>query len=199
MGKLPEHTPEYSAPRLAGWKKQPGMLGLRITFSEEQRPWLADGTVDWLWPEAERHQIPIMVLASGQLHHLAPIAMRYPDLKLIIDHIGVSRALDEQVAESIGPTLALARFPNVAVKVSSLPCFSTEPYPFRNLHEVIRRVVEAYGPHRCFWGSDLTRLLLKCTYREAVTMFTEELDFLSDIDKEWIMGRALAEWLGWGL
>jgi hypothetical protein len=60
MGKLPEHTPEYSTPRLAGWKKQPGMLGLRITSSEEQRSWLADGTVDWLWPDAERHQIPLV-------------------------------------------------------------------------------------------------------------------------------------------
>jgi hypothetical protein len=32
-----------------------------------------------------------------------------------------------------------------------------------------------------------------------VTLFTEELDFLSETDKEWIMGRGLAEWLGWPL
>jgi len=197
MGKLPEHAPEWSRPRLADWKKQPGMLGLRITFSEDQRTWLTDGTVDWLWPEAERWDIPLMVLASGQLHHLAPIAMRHPSLRLIVDHIGISRMVDDEVARNTGPTLALARYPNVAVKVSCLPCLSTQPYPFRNLHDTTRRVVDAFGPHRCFWGSDLTRLLLKCSYREAVTMVTEELDFLSDIDKEWIMGRGLAAWLGW--
>jgi L-fuconolactonase len=51
-----------------------------------------------------------------------------------------------------------------------------------------------YGPHRVFWGIDLTRL---CgSYRQAVTLFTEELDFLSDIDTTWIMGRGIAEWLG---
>jgi hypothetical protein len=30
-----------------------------------------------------------------------------------------------------------------------------------------------------------------------VTLFTEELAWLSAQDKEWIMGRGLSEWLGW--
>ena len=33
----------------------------------------------------------------------------------------------------------------------------------------------------------------------TATLFTEELDFLSDIDKTWIMGRGIAAWLGWAL
>jgi hypothetical protein len=32
-----------------------------------------------------------------------------------------------------------------------------------------------------------------------VTLFTEELAFLSDIDKTWMMGRGIAAWLGWPL
>jgi len=28
-------------------------------------------------------------------------------------------------------------------------------------------------------------------------MFTEEMDWLSGEDLEWIMGRTLCEWLGW--
>jgi len=32
-----------------------------------------------------------------------------------------------------------------------------------------------------------------------VTLFTEELDWLSDDDKTWIMGRGLCEWIGWQL
>lgn len=78
-----------------------------------------------------------------------------------------------------------------------MPCYSTEGYPFRNRHRHIRRVVDAYGPRRVFWGTDLTRL--RCPYRQAVTLFTEELDFLSSDGKEWIMGRGIAEWLGWPL
>jgi hypothetical protein len=33
--------------------------------------------------------------------------------------------------------------------------------------------------------------------REGVTMFTEEIPWLSAGDKEWIMGRGVCEWLGW--
>ena len=32
---------------------------------------------------------------------------------------------------------------------------------------------------------------LTCAYREAITLFTEELPWLTPNDKEWIMGRAL--------
>ena len=30
-------------------------------------------------------------------------------------------------------------------------------------------------------------------------MFTEELPFLSGVDKELVMGRALCDWIGWKL
>ena len=49
---------------------------------------------------------------------------------------------------------------------------------------------------RLFWGTDLTKL--PCSYRQAVTMFTEELSWLNTEDKDLIMGRALCEWHGWG-
>jgi L-fuconolactonase len=57
---------------VADWKKQPGLLGMRFTFhTDRQRPWLTDGTPDWLWPAAERVGIPLMVLVPGSLDALA--------------------------------------------------------------------------------------------------------------------------------
>jgi predicted TIM-barrel fold metal-dependent hydrolase len=91
--------------------------------------------------------------------------------------------------------LKLAKRPNVAVKSSALPCYSTEPYPFRALHEPLRRIFDAFGPERMFWGTDWTRL--PCPYRQAVTMFTEELPWLKGADLEGVMGRGLSDWLGW--
>jgi hypothetical protein len=35
------------------------------------------------------------------------------------------------------------------------------------------------------------------TYRQAVTMFTEELGFLSSDDLDWVMGRAALNCLHW--
>jgi hypothetical protein len=61
----------------------------------------------------------------------------------------------------------------------------------------LRRVFDAFGPRRTFWGTDLTRL--PCTYRQAITLFTEELPWLSAGDQEWVMGRGICDWLGWPL
>jgi hypothetical protein len=36
----------------------------------------------------------------------------------------------------------------------------------------------------------------KATYRQRVTHFTETLDFLSEDDKDWVMGRAIMARLG---
>jgi predicted TIM-barrel fold metal-dependent hydrolase len=69
------------------------------------------------------------------------------------------------------------------------------PYPFRDLHPHIRRVYDSFGPERMFWGTDWTRL--PCPWRQAVTLFTEELPWLTDDDKRWIMGRGVCEWIGW--
>jgi predicted TIM-barrel fold metal-dependent hydrolase len=112
--------------------------------------------------------------------------------------MGFARAtIDDKALPAVERMNALARYPNVFVKVSALPCFSTAPYPFKDLREPLRRVIAAFGPRRAFWGSDITRVPATCSYRQVVTHFTEELDFLSAGDLEWIMGRGLAECLRW--
>jgi L-fuconolactonase len=197
MGRI-----DLGRPRsLASWLGEPGMLGLRLTFHrEDTRAQLSDGTADWLWREAQRHGIPVMVHAPDDLPRIAAIADRHPDLAIIVDHMGFAReTMDANAPAGAVRMAALARCPNVSVKVSALPCFSSEPYPFRNLNEPVKRVIEAFGPRRCFWGTDLSRMLAHCTYRQGVTHFTEELDFLSADDLDWIMGRALCERLGWRL
>jgi L-fuconolactonase len=184
---------------LSGWRNQPGMLGVRLTFHrDEDRPWLTDGTADWFWGEAEDNGIPVMVHAPERLSVIGEIAARHPSLRIIVDHMGFARAtMDDAAQAGADRMIALARHPNVYVKVSAMPCFSTAPYPFRNLREPLRRVIAAFGPQRSFWGSDITRVPPSCSYRQVVTHFTEELDFLSAGDLEWIMGRGLAECLGW--
>ena len=68
------------------------------------------------------------------------------------------------------------------------------PWPKR--HDPHRPVPLA-AARRMFWGTDLSRL--PCTYRQGVTMFTEELPWLKGEDLEWVMGRGVCEWLGWKL
>ena len=85
------------------------------------------------------------------------------------------------------------------VKLTLVPVFSTAPYPYKNIQPYIRNLVEAFGPRRCFWGTDASAMLERtsCSYSDCVKLFTEHMDFLSAADKEWIMGRGLAECLNW--
>ena len=130
--------------------------------------------------------------------HLDRIAARHPGLKLVIDHVGISvRGKAPHVFEELPAVCALAKHPNVAVKASGMPSLSAQPYPFRDLHDAIHRLVDAFGPKRTFWGTDLTRM--PCTYYECIMLFTQHLPWLKGEDLEWVMGRGVCEWLGWPL
>ena len=198
MGKIKIDRPE-SRGLMATWKSQAHMLGIRMVFHRGRtREWLKDGTADWFWHAAERYDVPVMAFAPQDVEKLGPVAERHPGLRLIIDHMGLNSELKGKPLDpAVDQLLKFSRLSNVAVKVSSLPSYVADSYPFRSLHPHIRRVVDAFGPQRCFWGTDLSHL--PCPYKQVVTLFTEELDFLSDADKEWIMGRGIAEWLNWPL
>jgi hypothetical protein len=48
-----------------------------------------------------------------------------------------------------------------------------------------------------FWGTDITRM--PCSWRQCVTVFTEELPWLKGRDLDLVMGEALCSWVGWRL
>jgi predicted TIM-barrel fold metal-dependent hydrolase len=198
MGRIALNDPT-TARRFPTWREQPGVLGIRLNIAGEQAAWLTDGTADWFWPAAEKAGIPVMFLTTGQTHQFARIAERQPQLVLIVDHMGVSSEAmrNKALPAAIDQSVALAKYPNVSVKLSAAPAFSSEPYPFRDVTPHIRRLFDAYGPCRCYWGTDMTNSFAKATYRQRITHFTEELDFLSQDDKDWIMGRAIVTRLGW--
>jgi len=198
MGRIPLRDPK-SAALLPRWKEAKGMLGVRVTFIGKDAAWLSDGTADWFWPAAEKAGLPVMFAAFGMVSKFAPIAQRHPGLHLIIDHMGVNTAIAKEgkMAAAIGDAVALARYPNVSIKMSNLVNSSLEPYPFRDLNEHLRRVFDAYGPQRCHWGTDLTNNMARATYRQRITHFTEELKFMSESDKDWVMGRSIREKLKW--
>jgi len=198
MGRIPLQHPK-SAELLPRWKEQPGMLGVRVTFLNVLAAWLTDGTADWFWPAAEKAGLPVMFLAPWQSPVFGKIAERHPGLNLIIDHMALSHDIvkEGKIPEAIEETVALAKYPNVSCKVSSAPTYSHDSYPFADMKPHLKRVFEAFGPQRCYWGTDITHAFSKSTYRQRITHFTETLEFLSEDDKDWVMGRAIEQRLGW--
>src|SRR5215475_8060630 len=119
----------------------------------------------------QNRRFPGRIAAFGQ------IAQKHPQLTLIIDHMGVNMAMadDGRLEGAIAETVALAKYPNVSVKLSASPGISREPYPFRDVTVHVKRVFDAYGPQRSYWGTDLTNSFAKASYRQRITQFTQEL------------------------
>jgi len=189
------------------WKSKPGMLGLRFNFLRKgQENWLTDGAMDWVWPAAERAGLPVgLLVGPNKLKIVAQVAEKHPELKLLIDHMarvshtsdGIYIPKDDSGFADLDDLLALSKYPNVAIKATGAPSYSSDPYPYRNIHSYLQRIFDIFGPERMFWGTDITRM--PCTMRECVTMFTEEMPWLKGRDLELVMGRALCNWIDWNL
>jgi predicted TIM-barrel fold metal-dependent hydrolase len=190
-------TAPLARERLEHWLEQPNALGIRLSFVDPAIiEWLKDGVIEWFWSAAERLRIPLMIYSPQCCDKVHRVAERYPELTLILDHLGFQqRKRNADALLHFDDALALARHPNVFAKVSSLPAYVTERYPFPALNEPIRRAYDAFGPSRLMWGSDYTKL--PCTYGECVDHFRVALDFLTAQDREWIMGRTAANALRW--
>ena len=139
------------------------------------------------------------MMATDLLRDLGRVAEHHPGLRLTIDHLGGRGGLttlkDAAAMTHMPELLALAKFPNIAVKATGAPGYSSEAYPFPKMHVYLRQIYDAFGPHRMFWGTDITKM--PCSWRQCVTMFTEELPWLSQDDKRLVMGDALCAWWGW--
>jgi hypothetical protein len=46
------------------------------------------------------------------------------------------------------------------------------------MHTHLRQIFDAFGPERMFWGTDISKMA--CSWKQCVTMFTEELPWLRE-------------------
>ena len=197
MGRVDPDSPELRE-RLPGWRDQPGMLGIRLALHTPQlRQPFIEGRYDWMWADLERLGIPVMVLIHHPYMHLIDaIAAKHPRLRFVIDHLGLVNGEKDDVAfRGLDSLLALGKRANIAVKSSALPCYTGEAYPYPGLQKHLKRVHDAFGSRRMFWGTDQSRSPIG--YRQGVELFTRHTPFLTDGDLEWIMGKGVRAWLDW--
>ncbi len=198
MGRIPLDDPA-AREQLPVWRRQQGMLGIRLTFGGRLGPWLDDGTADWFWPAAEKANVPVMVHAPERTKTIGKIAERNPGLTVIVDHLGLNArmARENRREEGIAELVKLSHLQNVKVKLSSAPSYSHETFPFKDMSGFIERLLGSFGPERCFWGTDYTHSPEKCSYADRKRHFMETLPFLDGASKKLVMGDALLACLGW--
>jgi len=98
-------------------------------------------------------------------------------LRRVEVEIGVAEAADVEAREGAAERAFDVEAGHPArQRGESGPSYSSDVYPYRNIHKYIKQIFDAFGPKRMFWGTDITRM--PCSYRQCVTMFTEELPWL---------------------
>ena len=142
-----------------------------------------------LWKRCADLKVPMTVLAPiGRMSGVAAQLEKLPDLTVVIDHMADCPV--DQPAE-LEKLIALQRYPNVFVKISHTWSLSKQPYPWLDAQEHVKRLHQAFGPQRLMWATDWPIIEGNSTYHKAVTVIRDDMKFLNEDDKRWMMSRTI--------
>jgi L-fuconolactonase len=124
-----------------------GAGGVRLFAIEagpRPAPWLEDSSLTPAWEAAAELGLPMVVtMLPSQLPALARLLDRFPAATVALDHCGFAEPAQLS---------ALARFPNLHLKVSSITLSSSEPRP------LVEELAAVFGIDRLLWGSDFPQI-----------------------------------------
>lgn len=123
------------------------------------------------------------------------IARRYPDLKIILPHLGISRLWDPKEHEnydSLKKTLSILEVnENVWFDLSGIPMLVKEfdEYPYPTMGNILKVVKEQGAIPNLMWGSDMPTVFTVCSYQHHIDCVVKHCDFLTDDELESILGK----------
>jgi len=125
------------AETIADWAATPGTIGIRLMLQRDASTDPADPGLSRVLAAAAQHAIPVNVMGTGRLEQVAQLVARNPQTQVVIDHLGLPQPFEppapaEPFAD-LPKLLALAAYPNVAVKISGACTLSHAPFPFPDL------------------------------------------------------------------
>jgi L-fuconolactonase len=187
---------------VADWKKTPGTVGIRIiTTKEPGRERKPDHPgFDRILRAAVKHDFPVNILCWGNLDAGTAVIDRHPDVRFIVDHLGILQPrtppAPPQPWADLPKVLELAKRKNAVIKISGACTLSQKPYPFPDIWDPLARIFDAWGFARCLWGTDWTRAFAVVNYQQAVKPFLETKR-LTESERAMLMGGACAKAYGW--
>ncbi len=200
---LIDPTDAKAAGTLDFWIREKGLAGMRFSpiYSKGKEGWLDAPEGNPLWKKAgELRAIFNFFIETGQLPRLDTMMERFPEVRVVIDHLA---RIDLKAADPLPEMkklLALARHKNVWVKVSELSLLSPSgKYPYADTFPWVRRVYDAFGPDRLLWGTGFpgpTRAQAgRPSLAEELGLIEREIPFFSGGDRRKILGgNAAALW-----
>jgi predicted TIM-barrel fold metal-dependent hydrolase len=172
-----------------------GVRGFRV-YAGKIAPddWLELEGLQKMFRRAAREHLSLCPLINPDaLAALNRHCAKHPDTPVVVDHLARIGASSPTRKADIDELCALARHPNVKVKVSAFYALGEKKPPHLDLTLLIRRVYDAFGPKRLMWASDCPFQTLRESYEDSISLIRDRLDFVSADDKEWILRRTAEE------
>ncbi len=189
---------ESVADEIATWAATPGVVGARIMIMGT--PEADDPGLNRIFAAGAKHDLPVNVLCWGKLPLLGELARRNPNTQVVLDHLGLTQPFEpppppEPFAD-LASVIELARYDNIAIKISGACTLSHQPFPYLDIWEPLGQIFAAFGFDRCMWGTDWTRAVELLTYEQGVEAF-QVTDELSTSERSALMGGSLARIYNW--
>ena len=185
---------------IAEWKRTPGTVGIRVFLRDTASTDPADPAINRVLALAATQSLSVYLACTGRLEQAGGLAARNPNTQLVIDHLGLPQPQQPpappQPWADLPKLLALAAYPNVAVKISGACTLSHQPFPYNDIWDPLARVFDAFGFERCLWGTDWTRAVDVLSYKDGVEAF-RVTDRLSAAERAQLMGDSLARIYNW--
>ena len=189
------HTPG-AAGRLAEAADRYGLKAFtHYLDNEDDGAWLySDEGLAFFQVAVDRNLIASIACHPHHQPALRRVAERFPSLPILCHHLSTVKAGVSMEVSGLSQVLASAQHPNIYLKLSGFAYASTVrwDFPYSDTHWLVRSLYEHFGPHRMCWGSDFPVVGQFMTYRQSLEAFRTHCTFVTDADKEWILGKTLA-------
>jgi L-fuconolactonase len=197
----------HAADQLRDLMATDGILGVRLgAICPYDRMWETfDPTVEWLrdaieetafWAAARETDALVQVLAHvDQLDQVVELVETYPGLMYLIDHFSHADPNESPEESAFAQYAALAEYDTVYAKLSEVQHRSNETYPYADMHDHVRWLLDVFGREHLVWGADHPNVSDVATYEECVT-WLECVDELSTSDLRWLRERSFEQAAG---
>jgi hypothetical protein len=101
-----------------------------------------------------------------------------------------------RLEETLRALERLAKLPNIYAKLTCGTHGSYRVYPFPDMHDPLKRVIAAFGPERCVWGSNFPNALWSkgASYAQNLHLFVKELGLSLEEKSAILGGTAMQLW-----
>jgi len=176
--------------KMRHWRDK-GLTGMRLftigSTMETQADWIDDPKVYPAWKAADDLGLPIcMQMSQAALPQLIAMVKRFPDVKVIVDHLARPVLEDGPPYAAAASLFNLAQYPGIHLKVT--PRVFTECRRGKATPEsFFKKLVGEFGAARIAWGSNYPAS--EGPLSNLLAVARASVASLSQADQDWIFGK----------